>query len=67
MVCKKHPKVKIVTSEIDLGLNPEFRVVPGMGEFGDRYFGTIDEDDSDSPHVEEVLGSTLPRAESVIR
>ncbi|MEW5316301.1 MAG: hypothetical protein WDW38_007681 [Sanguina aurantia] len=30
--------VKIVTSEIDMGVDSEFRVVPGMGEFGDRYF-----------------------------
>ncbi|KAL1564248.1 Uridine kinase-like protein 5 [Salvia divinorum] len=39
-MCKKFPKVKIVTSEIDRGLNKEMRVIPGMGEFGDRYFGT---------------------------
>nr|PNR47882.1 hypothetical protein PHYPA_012355 [Physcomitrium patens] len=42
-VCKKFPLLKIVTSEIDAGLNDEFRVVPGMGEFGDRYFGTDDD------------------------
>jgi len=41
-VCKKFPLLKIVTSEIDAGLNDEYRVVPGMGEFGDRYFGTDD-------------------------
>lgn len=41
-VCKKFPLLKIVTSEIDAGLNDEWRVVPGMGEFGDRYFGTDD-------------------------
>ncbi|CAK8538958.1 unnamed protein product [Lathyrus sativus] len=44
MVCKRFPRIKIVTSEIDNGLNEDFRVIPGMGEFGDRYFGT-DEDD----------------------
>ncbi|KVH99250.1 Phosphoribulokinase/uridine kinase [Cynara cardunculus var. scolymus] len=43
VVCKKFPRIKIVTSEIETGLNQEFRVVPGMGEFGDRYFGTDDE------------------------
>ncbi|KAD4386352.1 hypothetical protein E3N88_26521 [Mikania micrantha] len=43
VVCKEFPKIKIVTSEIETGLNQEFRVVPGMGEFGDRYFGTDDE------------------------
>lgn len=42
-VCKKFPKVKIVTSEIDVTLDNDLRVIPGMGEFGDRYFGT-DED-----------------------
>ncbi|KAL4312013.1 hypothetical protein GQ457_01G006220 [Hibiscus cannabinus] len=46
VVCKSFPRVKIVTSEIDIGLNEDFRVVPGMGEFGDRYFGTDDDDDS---------------------
>ncbi|KAF2292283.1 hypothetical protein GH714_018429 [Hevea brasiliensis] len=39
-VCKKFPKVKIVTSEIDVTLDNDLRVIPGMGEFGDRYFGT---------------------------
>ncbi|XP_042502083.1 uridine kinase-like protein 1, chloroplastic isoform X1 [Macadamia integrifolia] len=41
-VCKRYPSLKIVTSEIDDSLNDEFRVIPGMGEFGDRYFGTDD-------------------------
>ena len=39
-VCKRFPLLKIVTSEIDSGLNEEFRVIPGLGEYGDRYFGT---------------------------
>lgn len=43
-VCRRFPRVKIVTSEIDIGLNENYRVVPGMGEFGDRYFGTDEED-----------------------
>ncbi|KAG6526322.1 hypothetical protein ZIOFF_016305 [Zingiber officinale] len=42
-VCKRFPRVKIVTSEIELGLNSNSQVVPGMGEFGDRYFGTNDD------------------------
>ncbi|KAL8139962.1 hypothetical protein V2J09_005983 [Rumex salicifolius] len=41
-VCKRFPSMKVVTSEIDVGLNDEFRVIPGLGEFGDRYFGTDD-------------------------
>ncbi|CAI0391390.1 unnamed protein product [Linum tenue] len=48
VVCKKFPRIKIVTSEIETGLNEDFRVIPGMGEFGDRYFGT---DDDDEPPV----------------
>lgn len=43
-VCRTFPRIKIVTSEIEVGLNKDYRVIPGIGEFGDRYFGT-DEDD----------------------
>ncbi|KAJ8549890.1 hypothetical protein K7X08_033597 [Anisodus acutangulus] len=39
-VCNKYPKLKIVTSEIDTTLNKDLHVIPGMGEFGDRYCGT---------------------------
>uniref|UniRef100_A0A5B7C529 Uridine kinase n=1 Tax=Davidia involucrata TaxID=16924 RepID=A0A5B7C529_DAVIN len=39
-VCRKFPMLKIVTSEIDVSLNKDLHVIPGMGEFGDRYFGT---------------------------
>lgn len=31
-----------MTSEIDAAVNDEFRVIPGLGDFGDRYFGTDD-------------------------
>lgn len=37
-VCCKHPKVRVVASEIDGGLDGECRVVPGVGDYGDRYF-----------------------------
>lgn len=39
-VCKKFPKLRVVTSEIDDLLDKDSRVLPGVGEFGDRYFGT---------------------------
>ncbi|GKV37181.1 hypothetical protein SLEP1_g45238 [Rubroshorea leprosula] len=39
-VCEKFPMIKLVTSEIDASLDKDLRVIPGMGEFGDRYFGT---------------------------
>lgn len=45
-VCKKFPKLKLVTSEIDAALNENVHVVPGMGEFADRYFGTDANDTS---------------------
>ncbi|KAL2737139.1 uridine-cytidine kinase-like 1 isoform X1 [Vespula maculifrons] len=34
------PKVKIVTSALDPEINNKFYVLPGIGNFGDRYFGT---------------------------
>eukprot|EP00123_Amoebidium_parasiticum_P013472 comp21974_c0_seq1/m.31742 comp21974_c0_seq1/g.31742 ORF comp21974_c0_seq1/g.31742 comp21974_c0_seq1/m.31742 type:complete len:495 (-) comp21974_c0_seq1:783-2267(-) len=34
------PKVKIVTTAVDDDLNDHFHIVPGIGNFGDRYFGT---------------------------
>lgn len=34
------PKVKIVTSAVDPDINEKFYVIPGIGNFGDRYFGT---------------------------
>ncbi|XP_014507357.1 uridine kinase-like protein 1, chloroplastic isoform X2 [Vigna radiata var. radiata] len=41
-VCKRFPHMKIVTSEIEEGLNDQLQVIPGLGQFGDRYFGTDD-------------------------
>ncbi|KAJ8532484.1 hypothetical protein K7X08_012407 [Anisodus acutangulus] len=32
VVCKRFPRIKIVTSEIEIGLNDDFRVIPGMEE-----------------------------------
>jgi uracil phosphoribosyltransferase len=40
IVCQHHPKVKIVTSAIDERLNENAYMMPGIGDFGDRYFGT---------------------------
>jgi len=35
-----HPKMLIVTATIDDGLNAQKYIVPGLGDFGCRYFGT---------------------------
>lgn len=37
-VCGRFPAVRVVTSEIDSCVDDKFAVVPGCGEFGDRYF-----------------------------
>lgn len=34
------PNVRIVTSALDPEINEKFYVIPGIGNFGDRYFGT---------------------------
>ncbi|XP_071483781.1 uridine-cytidine kinase-like 1 [Diadema antillarum] len=34
------PRVKIVTTAVDKEVNENFHILPGIGNFGDRYFGT---------------------------
>lgn len=36
-----HPDVLIFTAAIDSGLNEKAYIVPGLGDAGDRYFGTL--------------------------
>ena len=38
---KAHPDVPIYTAAIDRGLNEKGYIVPGMGDAGDRIFGTL--------------------------
>lgn len=37
---KKHPDIQIITAAIDERLNDDAFIVPGLGDAGDRYFGT---------------------------
>lgn len=37
---KRHPDVGIYTGAVDAKLNDKKYIVPGLGDFGDRYFGT---------------------------
>ncbi|HQM16141.1 MAG TPA: uracil phosphoribosyltransferase [Candidatus Woesebacteria bacterium] len=37
---KEFPQVKVFTASIDQGLNEHKYIVPGLGDYGDRYFGT---------------------------
>jgi len=39
-IISKYKKVRIVTGVIDPILNSKFYLVPGLGDFGDRYYGT---------------------------
>ncbi|MFE6103399.1 uracil phosphoribosyltransferase [Streptomyces laurentii] len=38
----ERPHVKIVTSAVEERLNEHAFMIPGIGDFGDRYFGTTD-------------------------
>ncbi|CAF1535230.1 unnamed protein product, partial [Didymodactylos carnosus] len=37
-VYAKYPQLKIVTSFVDQGLNENCYILPGIGDYGDRYF-----------------------------
>lgn len=36
-----YPEVPLIVAQIDEGLTPDKWIVPGLGDFGDRYFGTL--------------------------
>jgi uracil phosphoribosyltransferase len=40
VVEERHPEVRIYTAALDEGLNDRAYIVPGLGDFGDRLFGT---------------------------
>jgi len=44
------PRVAVVTTAVDPGINEKFHVLPGIGNFGDRYFGTEPLDDQEDEH-----------------
>lgn len=43
-VQKAHPDVKIYTASVDQGLNEKGYIIPGLGDAGDRIFGTKQKD-----------------------
>lgn len=43
------PKIKIVTTAVDKAVNDKFHILPGIGNFGDRYFGTDFSTEHESP------------------
>eukprot|EP00388_Colpodella_angusta_P012505 GDKJ01031719.1.p1 GENE.GDKJ01031719.1~~GDKJ01031719.1.p1 ORF type:complete len:532 (-),score=128.16 GDKJ01031719.1:260-1855(-) len=65
-LCRKFPSIRFVTTEIDAGVNDMGYLVPGVGNFADRYFGTenltfagdlvnlrLDSKDDNLPHVHD--------------
>ncbi|MGH3651148.1 MAG: uracil phosphoribosyltransferase [Acidimicrobiia bacterium] len=36
-----HPDVRIVSAALDRELNPQFYIAPGLGDMGDRLYGTL--------------------------
>ncbi|MGI2026605.1 uracil phosphoribosyltransferase [Endozoicomonas acroporae] len=39
-ICSAHPDVKIFTASVDQGLNDNGYIIPGLGDAGDKIFGT---------------------------
>lgn len=39
-VLSEYPNIRIITAEVDEGLNELAYIIPGLGDFGDIYFGT---------------------------
>ena len=44
---RQYPNIKMVTSFVDPVLNEASYIVPGLGDFGDRFFGTEDDQHGD--------------------
>lgn len=40
-VFETYPNLKILTGVIDDGLNDKQYIIPGLGDFGDRFYGTV--------------------------
>jgi len=40
-VAREFPRVRIVTCRVDEGLNEHKFIVPGLGDYGDRFFNTV--------------------------
>ncbi len=41
LVERRHPAVEIYTPVVDRSLNDQKYIVPGLGDFGDRLYGTV--------------------------
>jgi len=41
VIAEQHPDVRVVAAALDRELNPHFYIAPGLGDMGDRLFGTL--------------------------
>jgi uracil phosphoribosyltransferase len=41
LVERRHPQVHVYTPAVDRGLNAQKFILPGLGDFGDRLYGTV--------------------------
>lgn len=60
-VCARFPRLQVITSEIDSETGDDGSVRPGVGDFGDRYFGTTCEAEE---HVTLMSLKSSPRVSS---
>jgi uracil phosphoribosyltransferase len=49
----EYPNIRMVTSFIDPVLNEQSYILPGLGDFGDRFFGTEDDQHGSKNRVYE--------------
>ena len=63
-VHRAHPEVPIFTAAIDSELNDRAYIVPGLGDAGDRYFGTVGSGVPDPVEhdADRLAPSPLPRS-----
>jgi len=47
MVTYYYPKINVVCAFLDEELDEKGRIIPGIGHFGDRYYGTEENDEED--------------------
>jgi uracil phosphoribosyltransferase len=40
-ISTRHPDITLLTASIDEKLNENYYIVPGLGDMGDRLFGTV--------------------------
>lgn len=40
-MAEAYPEIKIITGAVDGFLNEDKYIVPGLGDYGDRYYGTV--------------------------